>query len=72
MNNAIDRPVDARPGEALDVTRLAPYLREILGLDGDVEVLQYPSGFSNLTYMLLAADGPYARLVRSGEALLVA
>jgi aminoglycoside phosphotransferase (APT) family kinase protein len=52
MNNAIDRPIDVRPGEALDVDRLGPYLRDNLKLEGDVEVLQYPSGFSNLTYML--------------------
>ncbi len=52
MNEAIDRPVDVRPGEALEVTRLGPYLREALDLDGEIEVLQFPSGFSNLTYLL--------------------
>jgi aminoglycoside phosphotransferase (APT) family kinase protein len=52
VKNAIDRPVEVRLGEALDVTRLGPYLREALNLEGEVEVLQYPSGFSNLTYML--------------------
>ena len=52
----IDRPVDVRPGEALDVTRLGPYLRDTLNLEGEVEVLQYPSGFSNLTYMLRVGD----------------
>jgi len=52
MNDAIDRPIDVRPGEALDVTHLGSYLRETLGLEGEVEVLQFPSGFSNLTYLL--------------------
>jgi aminoglycoside phosphotransferase (APT) family kinase protein len=56
MNDAIDRPVEVRSGEALETERLGPYLRDRLGLEGDVEVLQYPSGFSNLTYMLRIGD----------------
>jgi len=52
MNDAIDRPIDVRSGEKLDVLRLRPYLEEALGLEGEVDVLQYPSGYSNLTYML--------------------
>jgi aminoglycoside phosphotransferase (APT) family kinase protein len=56
MNSAIDRPTDVRPGETLDVSRLGPYLLNSLDLDGEVEVLQYPSGFSNLTYMLRVGD----------------
>jgi aminoglycoside phosphotransferase (APT) family kinase protein len=56
MKEAVDQPIDVRPGEALDVTRLEPYLRETLGLEGEVEVLQFPSGFSNLTYLLRIGD----------------
>jgi aminoglycoside phosphotransferase (APT) family kinase protein len=56
MKDVIDRPIDVRPGEALDVSQLGPYLREMLGIDGELEVLQYPSGFSNLTYMLRVGD----------------
>jgi aminoglycoside phosphotransferase (APT) family kinase protein len=56
MNSAIDRPIATRPGEELDVTRLAPHLRQSLNLEGEIEVLQYPSGFSNLTYMLRIGD----------------
>ena len=52
MSSAIDRPIDVRPGEALDVVKLGPYLRDRLNLAGEIEVLQYPSGFSNLTYLL--------------------
>jgi aminoglycoside phosphotransferase (APT) family kinase protein len=52
MKDTVDRPVGVRSGEALDVTRLSPYLNQRLGLEGNVEVLQFPSGFSNLTYML--------------------
>jgi len=56
MNNAIDRPIEIRSGEDLDVTHLSPFLRATLNLEGEVEVLQYPSGFSNLTYMLRTGD----------------
>ena len=56
MNDVIDRPIEVRPGETLDVSRLVPYLRETLDFEGEVEVLQYPSGFSNLTYMLRLGD----------------
>ena len=52
----IDRPVAVRPGETLDVARLGPFLQNALDLEGEVEVLQYPSGFSNLTYMLKIGD----------------
>jgi aminoglycoside phosphotransferase (APT) family kinase protein len=56
MSDVIDRPVEVRSGESLDTERLGPYLRDALGLDGQLEVLQYPSGFSNLTYMLCIGD----------------
>lgn len=45
------RPV--RPGEELDVELLGAYLREHLdGAGGELVVEQFPSGFSNLTYLL--------------------
>jgi len=56
MNDAIDRPTEVRRGEDLDIARLGPYLREVLKLEGELEVLQYPSGRSNLTYMLRLCD----------------
>jgi aminoglycoside phosphotransferase (APT) family kinase protein len=56
MNSSIDRPVEVRPGETLDAIRLGRYLRDALNLEGEVEVLQYPSGFSNLTYLLRVGD----------------
>ena len=52
MTTAIDQPSAVRNGEELELSRLGPYLAEQLGLDGEVEVLQFPSGFSNLTYLL--------------------
>ena len=48
----LDRPRDVRPGEELDPDALAEWLREALGVESRPAVHQYPSGFSNLTYLL--------------------
>lgn len=49
----IDRPASVRPGEELDVDSLEVYLAEQRPeLAGRIEVEQFPSGFSNLTYLL--------------------
>jgi aminoglycoside phosphotransferase (APT) family kinase protein len=48
----IDPTRTVRPGEELDVARLAPYLQATLGLEGPVTVEQFPSGHSNLTYLV--------------------
>jgi len=53
---SLDRPTAVRTGEELNLARLGPLLHEALDLVSDVEVLQYPSGFSNLTYMLRIGD----------------
>jgi aminoglycoside phosphotransferase (APT) family kinase protein len=48
-----DAPRSVRRGEELDAARLFAYLRERMPeLDAEPEVEQFPSGFSNLTYML--------------------
>jgi aminoglycoside phosphotransferase (APT) family kinase protein len=48
-----DQPGDVRPGEALDVARLEPYLhKQLPDLNGPLTVRQFPSGFSNLTYLI--------------------
>lgn len=54
----IDRPAATRPGEALDLARLGPYLRAALDLPEAAEIAaeQFPGGHSNLTY-LLRVDG---------------
>jgi aminoglycoside phosphotransferase (APT) family kinase protein len=53
----IDRATRVRPGEELDTSRLRPFLEQVLGQDVDsLEVLQFPSGFSNLTYLLRLGD----------------
>ena len=52
------RPV--RTGEELDVQALGAYLKDrIPGLGPDFSVEQFPSGHSNLTYLLRAGDGEY-------------
>lgn len=46
----LDRPADVRV--PLDESALADWLRQRLGAEGDLAVRQYPSGFSNLTYLV--------------------
>ncbi len=70
-----DRAVAVRAGEELDLPRLAAYLRERLpGLDGEPRLLQFPAGFSNLTYLvafgeteLVVRRPPFGRKPRSGH-----
>jgi aminoglycoside phosphotransferase (APT) family kinase protein len=51
---SLDRPGPVRPGEEIDRTRLASFLAGEMGLDGDPEVEQFASGYSNLTYLVRA------------------
>ena len=52
-----DRAVAIRKGEELATSRLEPLLIEqIPGLQGPLEIRQFPSGFSNLTYLLRFAN----------------
>ena len=51
--NAIDQPSPVRRGEELDIPALQRFLLVHLpGTAGDLTVEQFPSGFSNLTYLL--------------------
>lgn len=53
MSELLDRAAQVRPGEELDAGRLEEFLRlSIPGLDGELEISQFPSGYSNLTYFL--------------------
>ena len=52
MSEFVDRPKRVRQGEELNVEKLQAFLRERLDIDGELTVSQFPSGFSNLTYML--------------------
>lgn len=48
----IDAPRDVRSGEELDLHALQDYLGAHLPLSGALTVKQFPSGYSNLTYLL--------------------
>ncbi len=45
-----------RAGEELDLARLQPFLLEHFGHTGPVSVEQFPSGHSNLTYLIRLGD----------------
>lgn len=50
---AIDRPTRIRPGEQLDAERVEAFLRRTVpGLEGPMRIEQFPSGHSNLTYLV--------------------
>ncbi len=73
--DALDRPGAVREGEELDATALEAYLEEALpDLDGPLTIEQFPSGFSNLTYMLRKGERelvlrrpPFGSRVRSAH-----
>ncbi len=47
----IDRPTEIRDDEKLNNSKLFEYLSEIIDLDIEsFDILQFPSGYSNLTY----------------------
>jgi len=53
----IDRAKTVREGEDLEWEKIAAFLREAIpGLSGEMQVRQFPRGFSNLTYLLSFGD----------------
>ena len=58
----IDSPKDLRETDAIDVMKLASYIREYAPLDHPVMVYQFLSGYSNLTFEV--SDGTLSYLVR--------
>ena len=53
MSDLLDHPATIRSGEELDLSKLEPYLRRHFPDEaGALEVCQFPSGHSNLTYSL--------------------
>lgn len=56
MNNYIDKPAEIREGERLNEQNLLQYMKQHLDVNGSIEIQQFPSGFSNLTYCI-KADG---------------
>lgn len=57
MVNLRDKPAPVRAGEELDAAKLEALLKAALPeLQGPLEIRQFPSGFSNLTYLLQFGD----------------
>jgi aminoglycoside phosphotransferase (APT) family kinase protein len=51
MSDLLDHPAPIRPGEELNLAALEPYLRRHFPDEpGELQVRQFPSGHSNLTY----------------------
>jgi aminoglycoside phosphotransferase (APT) family kinase protein len=49
----IDHPSEIRKGEELNISNLATFLRQYFpDWQGEIQVAQFPSGFSNLTYFV--------------------
>jgi aminoglycoside phosphotransferase (APT) family kinase protein len=56
-NASIDHPKPIREGEELNIENLNSFLRQQFpALKGDLVVSQFPSGFSNLTYMVMIGE----------------
>lgn len=56
----IDQPTGVRSGEQINIDQLQDYLvRQSLELAGQLEIEQFPSGFSNLTYLLRMGEQEY-------------
>lgn len=55
--DTLDKAKDVRQGEELDAKKIEPFLKDsIPGLKGPVTVGQFPSGHSNLTYLITVGD----------------
>ncbi len=53
----VDQATRVRDGEEIDVQAVGAYLRtQIPDLSKEIEINQFPSGFSNLTYQIRAGD----------------
>lgn len=53
----LDASADIRSGEELDAKSIETFLKDTLaGLDGDLSIRQFPSGYSNLTYHITIGD----------------
>lgn len=73
--NLIDAAKPVREGEELDLRRIENYLKDAIpGLAGQISITQFPSGHSNLTYLIAAGDRefvlrrpPFGRKVRTAH-----
>ncbi|PKN27249.1 MAG: phosphotransferase family protein [Deltaproteobacteria bacterium HGW-Deltaproteobacteria-21] len=52
-----DKPTQVRQGEELDPEEIRQFLKDsIPGLSGELTISQFPSGYSNLTYLIRVGD----------------
>ena len=72
--SSVDTARAVRPGEELDLAAVGRYLKSVIGLEGRVAVRQFPSGASNLTYLVTIGDRevvlrrpPFGRKARSAH-----
>jgi len=70
----LDQPKAVRPGEELDNAKIVSFLEAKLGSRQPLEIRQFPSGFSNLTYLLqyggrelVLRRPPFGANVKSGH-----
>ena len=70
----LDQPKAVRPGEELDAAKIVSFLEAKLGTRQPLEIKQFPSGFSNLTYSLHYGDRelvlrrpPFGANIKSGH-----
>ncbi|MGB4268690.1 MAG: phosphotransferase family protein, partial [Spirochaetota bacterium] len=57
MDNYIDKPAEIREGETIDGKIVLDYLiQHVPDIQGPIEIKQFPSGFSNLTYFIKAGN----------------
>ena len=57
MSTHVEETRPVRAGEELDIAKLADFLREhVANIAGELTVLQFPHGHSNLTYLVRAGD----------------
>lgn len=55
----LDKPRGLRDSDAVPLERLSEYLKRALDWSGDLEIEQFPSGHSNLTFLLRAGSSEY-------------
>jgi aminoglycoside phosphotransferase (APT) family kinase protein len=53
----MDEATEVRQGEELDARKVEAFLRDVVpGLEGEITIQQFPSGASNLTYLVTLGD----------------
>lgn len=75
MENWIDKPTKIRTGEELNASVLKDCLvAQIPGLSGEIEINQFPGGYSNLTYLITIGQQefvlrrpPFGANIKSGH-----